>query len=413
MAVMSLYFSRIQGNRIYLHDLTPYGSLMDLGVSMESKNPIVKLAKVKTSSGIKYIDWRCFTITKEHGQYVLKMNKPLEVNFDGHTTLLAKYVLDKQIVDINGRKVVRVNDIRLVLLNTGLFVVGVDIGMEGLLRRLGLAKPIKIIMGNKGKNISSKLILWNDVQAIIPSNDNIKLSKSYTKLYTMHPSDLADIIEDFDSRTGMAIFNSLDYAKAADVLEELESNAQVNILKTLSTEKAADILEEMPADEVADILDDLNDEKAEDLLNNMEKGASSEVRELMEYPDNAVGSLMSTEILSFKNTQTVDDAINILRKLKPEADNIYNLYVTDEKNSLIGIIPLRDLVISQPETTLQNIMTNDFISVYDTDTIDTLVKAVSKYNLLSVPVVDKDMVLLGTVIINDIVYELLKSRKRA
>lgn len=237
------------------------------------------------------------------------------------------------------------------------------------------------------------------------------LSTTYEKLSTLRPSDLADIIENIDSKTGIAIFSSLDDARAADVLEELEKESQINILKTLSKQKVADILEEMPADEVADVLDDLNKDMVEELLNKMERNVSSEVRELMEYPDNTVGSLMTTDFIDFKESDTVEQTINRLRELKPESDVIYYLYVVDSKDKLTGVVSLRDLVISEPDTKLSEIMDNKPIYVKDMDSIESLIKIETKYNLMAVPVVDNNMVLRGTVIITDIIYELLKNRR--
>ncbi|MFL0246531.1 magnesium transporter MgtE N-terminal domain-containing protein [Candidatus Clostridium stratigraminis] len=406
MVMNSFYLSRILGNKIYSSDHQVIGRIKDFAVNNDIKNPKVIGIKVKTGDGIRYLDWNNVSVTKEKGQYVLVCSsiKDIDVN---NIMLLGHHVLDRQIIDVNGRKVVRVNDIRLANLSAGLFVVAVDIGTEGLLRRLGLAKPLKRV----GLNVSSKLMLWNDVQTTFASND-IQLSKSYNKLSILHPSDLADIIEDFDSNTGMAIFSSFDNAKAADVLEEMEEKAQLNVLNNLSPDKAADILEEMPADEVADILDGLSEHKAEELLSNMEKEASDEVRELMEYENDVVGSLMSTDFISFNNKYTVENAINDLRRIKPEEDQMFYIYVVNDKNNLIGTISLRDLIVSEPSASLESIMNEDYIFMHDDDDIDDLIKNISKYNLVAIPVVDENMDLAGNVIISDIIYELLKNKRR-
>lgn len=274
-----------------------------------------------------------------------------------------------------------------------------------------MAKPLKIFLLNFKKEISNKLLLWDNVETLIPSNDNIVLSKSYERLSTLHPSDLADILEEFDSKTAAEIFLKLDNSRAADVLEEMETDKQVDMLKTIDVGKAADILEEMPPDEVADILDDLDEEDAEELLNNMEKEASSEVRELMEYDDKTVGSLMSTDFISLKNTFTVQRAISYLRETKPEEENIYYLYVTKEDDRLCGVVSLRNLIISEPETKLEAIMNEKLSFVYDTDPIAVVIKTVSKYNLLAIPVVDNEMVLIGMVVLNDVMDEVIKGRR--
>lgn len=411
MPILSLYLSRILGNKIFLKNGEILGRLKDIGVSMAIQHPVAISMIVKTRLGTKTYKWENMKITKKFGQYELVCNNPVEIDGADNVLYLSKNVLDKQIIDVNGRKVVRVNDIRLALLDKGLFAIAVDIGIEGILRRLGLAKPLKRILKRFGKTISSKFILWEDIETISRSNENIMLSKTYHKLATLHPSDLADIIEDLDLKTGIDIFSSLEHRRAADVLEEMETDTQRSILNELPAAKAADILEEMPADEVADILDDLNEEKVEELLNEMENNASLEIRELMEYPEYVVGSLMTTDFISFENTLTVEEAINELRLLKPDEDIIYYLYIVDKANKLLGAVTLRDLVISEPNTLLNDIMNKDIIYTRDTDSIKSLIKTVTKYNLVAIPVVDDDMKLLGTVLINDIIYELMKSGK--
>ena len=403
MQFTSFYLSRIVNSKIFSKDYQIIGKLKDLAVTTDSRNPKVAVAKISTQDGIKYINFEQVTINKKDGKYHL-LCKQLKEEDPKNFVMLGNQLLDKQIIDINGRKVVRVNDIRLVHLSTGLYVVAVDIGTEGLLRRLGVAKPLLKL----GLKIPAKLILWNDVEPVFAGDEKLVLSKTYNKLSTLHPSDLADIIEDFDTKTGMIIFSHLDNAKSADVLEEMEEEAQVKMLENLDTEKAADILEEMPADEVADILDGLSKDKAEELLSSMEKEASDEVRELMEYDEKLIGSMMSYEFVAFKSDETIDNVINSLRQTKPEESLINYIYVVNQKNALIGKISLRDLVISEPQMTLKSVMHKDFIFMYDTDKIDTMIDMVSKYNLLAIPIVDKEMNLVGNVIGNDVIHELLK-----
>lgn len=412
MANLSFYLSRILGNKVYTEDEKVLGKLIDVEITEDIKNPQVMSFKLKSNGEIKYIDAKYINVHEEKGQYVLKCMKVKEIQKADDTFSLVKYILDKQIIDINGRKVVRVNDIKLASLNGGIFALAVDIGMDGLLRRLGVAKPLKRVLNNFNREVSNKLLLWDNVETLLPSNDNIVLTKSYERLSTLHPSDLADILEDFDSKTAAEIFSKLDNSRAADVLEEMETDKQVDMLKTIDVEKAADILEEMPPDEAADILDDLDEEDAEELLNSMEKQASSEVRELMEYDDKVVGSLMSTDFISLKSHYSAQKAIDYLREIQPEEENIYYLYVTDNSDKLCGVVSLRNLIIAKPDTKLEKIMNDNLTYVNDHDEIKELIKIVSKYNLLAIPVVDDDMILIGMVVLNDVIYELIKGRRK-
>jgi len=171
------------------------------------------------------------------------------------------------------------------------------------------------------------------------------------------------------------------------------------------------VLDKMPADEVADILNALEEEKAELLLNEMEKKTSEEVRELLDYPEDSVGSLMATEIISFSKEKTVNDVLNELREKKPEAATLYNLFVTDEKEVLIATVSLRDIVVSSPEATINEIMKPSPVCLRDDQDIDEIAKIVSKYNMLAIPVVDNADVLQGMVVIDDVIEDLINKRR--
>jgi magnesium transporter len=412
-ATTTFYLSRILGNRIICDKEGTVGKLQDIIVDTNFERPKVIALKVKAGDESRIIDFSQVEIKKAGNDFLIECSQVRDFqDLPEQALFLAKTIMDKQIVDMDGRKVVRVNDLRIALITAGAFLVAVDVGIEGLFRRLGIDAPVKYFLKLFGKTIPSDLILWDDVETISPSAMGIKLSMAQSKLLTLHPSDLADIIEDLDRKTQAAVFASLDEEKAADVLEELETEAQKNILESLPVEKAADVLEKMPADEAADILDELEVEKAEELLSEMEQESSEEVRELMEYPDNAVGSIMTTDYFSFAPSMTVDDSLRELRRLKPETDTIYYLYVTDEQERIIATVSLRDIVVSEPAVKLDEIMNKEVILVHDFDKIDTLADIISKYSLLALPVVDKDMKMQGMVIIDDVVDILLKARRR-
>ena len=271
-------------------------------IEINGARPRVLAIKAKMGGKVRILDFTTFELVKAVTQYVIKCNDIIDytIHENSHSIFLAESILDKQIVDINGRKLVRVNDIRLVIIPSGVFVIAVDIGFEGLLRRIGISHPIKTFLGWFNITLSSHYILWDEVETIDAMRAGIRLSSSYAKLNTLHPSDLADIIEDMDRKSQINVFTALDEEKAADVLEELEDKAQVHVIETLSTEKAADVLEKMPAHEVADIIDQLEPVKAEELLNEMTEESSDDVRELLEYEENTVGSVMSAEYIAFQ-----------------------------------------------------------------------------------------------------------------
>lgn len=412
--VLTFYLSRVLGKKVYSSTNILVGRISDILVSLETTKPKVIAYKVRNGRNALLLEDSAISFTEKKGQYVFTcrdINKVL-TDVQKNTLSLKNNVLDRQLVDINGKKLVRVNDIRLAYMAAGTFLVAVDVGAEGLLRRLGIAKPLMRLLQPFHVAIPSKLILWDEVETVDFGESDIRLTSVYSKLETLHASELADIIEQMDANIQAGVFASLSEERAADVLEELEEEAQLSIIDRLPISKMADVLEKMPSDEAADILEAISDDKAEKLLCEMDSESSQEVRELMEYDDDEIGSLMSTDFLSFGQSLTVDETIAELRALKPETDTIYYLYVVDEAQKLIAAVSLRDLIVADPGTRLVDIMNKKVIYLQDTDNIDTVSEIVSKYSLLAVPVVDKDMVLSGMVIIDDIVYTLLKSNKR-
>ena len=392
----------------FLVDLTPWASDIN-----EPVRPRVIAVRIKVSGQVRIYDFSSFEIKKFKGQFRIICKEINELSEDtfSNSLWIKENILDKQIVDINGKKLVRVNDVRMVMIPSGAFAIAVDVGMEGLLRRLGFERPIQKLLDQFRLQIPNRFILWDDIEAVDFTNASIKLSKASSKFHTLHPSDIADIIEDLDKASRTYVFASLDEEKAADVLEELETDAQIHIVESLPKEKIADLLEKMPADEVADILDELEDEKAEELLNEMEKESSEEVRELLEYHDKVVGSIMNTDYMTFSDDLTVAETLEAIRKEKPEPSYIYSIFVVDKNERLIASIPLGELVVADPGILLRKIMKKNPVSVFDQDKVDSLAELVSKYNLLAVPVINKDLQMEGVVVVEDIVEDLLSRRK--
>ncbi len=417
--LITFYLSQVLGQKIRDENGNYIGRLSDLQVDVfllgnghpEPEKPKVTGIKLKYHKKARFISFECFRIDKIKDKVSFKcIKKPVYLSSDDDSggLLLCRHVLDKQIVDLDGIKVVRVNDIRLAMVSYGLYAVAVDIGVSGLLRRIGIEKPVQDILSVFNARITAEYINWDDLATIDDVSHNITLSKTTSKLNTLHPSDLADILEELGKESITRIFSSLDNEKAADVLEELETSSQIHLIESMSVEKAADVLEKMPANEAADIIDELEDDKAELLLNEMDKESSEDVKDILEYPDNSVGSIMTTDFLAFTENKTVEDVLNELRIKKPESDLLYNLFITDDKSRLVATLSLRDLVISEPHKMLKDIMTLEPLSVQDYDRLDSLAEITEKYNLLAIPVIDEEEVIQGMVVIDDIVEDLLK-----
>lgn len=418
---LTFYLSQIIGLHYVSENGTQLGKIRDFlidptplpGTENEPVRPRVVAVRVRSGSEVKILDFSSFEIKKFKRQLrivCLELNR-VTPDLYPNALWLAEKILDQQIVDIHGRKLVRVNDVRLVMIPSGTYAIAVDVGLEGQLRRYHLDKPVQALLDLLKLDIPSKFILWDDIEAFDVTTPSIRLTRSLSRLNTFHPSDLADIIEDLDRASRTAVFASLDEEKAADVLEELETHAQIQIVESLPVEKVADVLELMPADEVADLLDALEEDTAEKLLQEMEKESSEEVRELLEYPDKVVGSLMTTDFYAFPEDMTVAEIIDELRKQQPEPSHINTIIITDKNETFLSSIPLGELIIADPSMRLGQINRTNPVHVFDDDKVDTLSELVQKYNLLSVPVVNQAWKMEGVVVVEDIVDDLLKRRK--
>ncbi|MFT8391152.1 MAG: CBS domain-containing protein [Sporolactobacillus sp.] len=401
------YFSRILGRPVYQsEEKNSLGRIADLYVDTTLKRPKVVAIKLRGGATLDSSD---VTVAKDGSKYNFFCKKLRGKEIQNNTSYLslAESMLDKQIIDLDGRKVVRVNDLRLAVTSTGVFLVAVDVGLEGLLRGLDMSIPLKRFVRLFHRNLPGKLILWDDVQTVESGQNGLKLAAQVKKISILHPSDVADIIEDLDKDSQMSMFTALDEEKAADVLEEMEPDAQVKGLDSLSITKAADVLEKMPADEVADIFAVLDEDVVSNLLDEMNKEASDEVQELMEYPDDTVGSLMATDFVCVAQSMTVADCFRQLRQEQPELDTVFFLYVVDDMNRLIGTVSLRDLSVANPDEYIHDIMEEDYHWIYDDDSLSEMIDIISKYNLPAVAVIDHHHEMLGTVIASDVLYYLL------
>lgn len=377
------------------------------------ETPRVSFVTVKIQGEIRRILWDDLDLAKiDSGKYTLSTRSEgsLVAASTDDMIQIRKHLLDRQIVDLDGAKVVRVNDVRLAHVRDGLFLVAVDVSFAAILRRLGVELMARKVVPNK---LHPSYIPWSEVQAFVPSTGGaVRLASSAERLKTLHPSELADIIENLDVATQKAILEVLDQDSMVDVIEEMEPEAQVNILSRMGVEKAADVLEQMDADEVADIIDDLPAQQAEDILQEMEGEASAEVRELLEYGDNQVGSLMSTEFLAFPDTHTVGEVLDILRRERPGPEHALAVFGLDSRQHLAAVVPLPELVMADPASPLSDLGMERLVCVRDDAPIAEVVEILGRYRSLAVPVLDENDHLVGAVTVDDVLDDLLKAGGR-
>jgi len=321
-------------------------------------------------------------------------------------------LLDKQIVDIDGRKVVRVNDLRLDDVDGRLHLVAVDVGAAGLLRRLGIAGPWRVLARNLRLPTPERYIDWKDVDPVETSIASIRLRVPHAGLTELHPADLATIIDQLAPRDRAGVLAALDDEAVADAIEEMEPDTQVEVLEGLAPERAADILEEMSPDDAADLVADLSDETREELLALMERDEAEELGGLLAYPEDTAGGMMTTEFVAVPAELTASQTIDRLRELEPDAETIYYVYVVDPDGRLVGVLSLRDLIVARPDTAIGAVMIDAPVAVAVDADHDEVASVVARYNLLAVPVVDPAGRLIGIVTVDDAIDTILPASWR-
>ncbi|WP_333860643.1 magnesium transporter MgtE N-terminal domain-containing protein [Clostridium sp.] len=403
----SFFLSKILYRKIYDEFNEYVGRLYDIYVSVDDGIPRAIGYKVKKKSEIYNCECKNINFYEDNDKVVIKGEGIREIILQKYSYLLSKHLLDKQIVDINGKKLVKVNDIRITEIAGEYRVVAVDTGILALGRRFGIEKFVRKCYGFFGKKPEDSLIIWNNVESLEVIDNNLKLCIPYKKLSKLHPADLADILEDMDINYRKRVFESLDENLAADTLEEIDPEIQVDILENLSQSKRDEVLYNMPNDEIADILEEADEETVEEILINMKKEDSEEVKELMGYGKETVGSIMNKDFISFNINITVKETIELLKEIKPEDEVSYYIYIINDKQKLQGVISLKDLILSNFEDRLKDIMECSISTINHNENIDKAIEICSKYNLFSLPVLDDEEKLCGIVIMNDIVEDIL------
>src|SRR6266581_689223 len=346
--------------------------------------------------------WR----TAEFGEQGARLNSDILdlrpfVRRDGEV-LLARDVLDKQLIDVDGKRVVRVNDVQIIEAAGQWRVTGADVSLQGLWRRLAPA-------GFAGTRRPVEVIDWADVGYLATDAATVQLKSSSDKLARLHPVEIARLAEAFSYHHGTEIVEALDDETAAETLEEMPAEHQARILGDMNEERAADILEWMSPDEAADVLGDLPEEKAEELLGLMEGEEQADVAELLPYEDDTAGGLMTTEFVTLPRDLTVGAALARLREMARTPNMIYYLYVVASEGSwqLEGVIALRSLILADPAMPLAEVMRTDFQTAHPDEPANEVAQRIAEYNLLALPVMDEARDILGIITVDDAMEILL------
>ena len=408
-----LLFSQIIGRSVIDAKGTTLGRLKDL-VASGGSYPVIKALVIEGSNHQRFaVAWE--QVAKISSNRVLLNETKRHIvlyEVDRSDLLLSERVLDRQLIDVDGHRVGRVNDVQLGKANSHYRVLAIDPSTRGLLRRLGVDRAASLV----GIRPEDHLVPWENLQPLEEPNSGLQVKMPGHDIPRIHPSDLADILEQLSVRESSSLIEAMDDEEAADTLEEISSRRQVQILRDMDSDRAADILEEMAPNEAADVLADMPASKAAELLSLMEKKESLEVRELLAYPEDSAGGIMTTEYVSMPETLTVRDAMRKLRKSAKEVENVYCIYIVNslEEEQLIGTISLRDLLSSSSDRPLGQVADRSAITVRLNDRQETVAQVIAKYNLLAVPVLDEEGRLQGIVTVDEAMDVLLPAawRKR-
>ena len=401
------YLSEIQHRRVLRSDGGEFGRLADVAVMPREQFPVVQWAVLATHEGERVVGWGDLIADDDRYRLRAPAGDLVTATPPGDALRLAKDLLDKQIVDTHGAKVVRVNDLQLEETAGQMRLVGADVGLRGLLRRVGGEGVAEKAASLVGRKLPRGIIPWHLVEPLESAETSVRLTIPHAKLALMHPADIADIVEEMTADERRAVFEQLDIETAAEALGEIEPEMQVSIVGDLDEERAADILEEMAPDEAADLLQDLPEERREELIELMQDEEGEEVEELLAYPEDSAGGMMTTDFIALPRDLTAAQAIERLRELKPEPELAYQLYVVDAKGQLDGVVSLRDIVVAEPGTALVDFMDPQLLSVRAETDKEEVASIIAKYDLLALPVVDATRRLLGIVTVDDVVELML------
>lgn len=401
------FVSELLGTKVLDVARRPVGRIRDFVVATGTRSPFPRITGllVREGSTSFILPWEDVAILQRGNVRTrLSYEDVIHRAPEEDEIFLAQDLLDRQIVDINGVKVVRVNDLKLDIVSGDLVLTAADVGVRGIIRRV-FGSGVTPRGGRiSDASLPARLIPWDSMQAIHPKLDRLETTQPHEKLARLHPADIAELLSEVSSQERTDVFRKLDVETAAETLHELEPEMQVEILETLPKERATEILDQMPPDEAADVLGDMEGEQARDLVDGMEKEAREEVSELLIHEDDTAGGLMTGGgYVTFPPSLTVDEALVRLRHMAREVEVLHTLYVIDQEERLLGVLSIRELLAGDGAEPLERVMVTPVRSVPPDLPALEVAELMSKYDLLALPVTGPEGELLGLITIDDVV----------
>ena len=398
-----IFFSELIRRPVYDPKGEVIGRVRDIIVVKGDPLPKVSSLIIEKHNKLSIIEWKDVNLFNKIiiSTYLqAEMIEPYHP--DEKDLLAARDIIDKQIVDVNGVKVVRVNDIMLEGYDSDAVLIAVDVGKRRLLRRAVIGRVSGKLLNIITSRVPVQLISWNYIQSLKPELDSIALTVPVQMVSDLHPADIAELISRVSKDEGTHLLKDLDLETAAETLSELEPEKQAEIISAIDTAKAADLLEEMPPDDAADVLADLPAEKAKEILEHIEKEEAEDIQELLVHKEDTAGGVMTNEFIAYLPDITINEAIERFKKDAAEIETVYYIYIVDEHERLLGVASLRDILLGEPSYKLSDIMEKKLLTVTPDVDVSIVSEMLSKYNLVALPIVDKDGYLLGIVTVDDV-----------
>src|SRR5437762_4232076 len=387
---------------------TRCGRVRELAMIPQEDRARVAMLIVRTKSGDRMLPSSSITSIEASVRSDVSCSQWATSDGSEGWLLLGRDLLDQQVIDVFGRKVVRVNDVDLhqeLVQNRPVLKVGsVDVGPRGAIRRLLKGVVPAVALNALLKKIPPREIPWDFVDLIeTDPARRVKLKISHERLAKLHPADIADIVEELAPDEREAVFETLDEQVAAEALEEVHPKVQKAIVESLDSERAADIVEEMEPDAAADLLADLPEERTSEILLEMKPEERREMVELLEFGEKTAAGRMNTEYLAVNQDATLHDAIVTLRRFEGGVETVSTIYLVDEEGKLTGAVPLAKLVLARPETPLKSLTQEPLIFTNSNAKEKDFAELFDKYNLMTLPVIDDNKKLTGVITSDDII----------
>lgn len=408
-----IFFSTLVGKPVYTIDEQYFGSFRDFIVKRQNENFLITKARIRTLSGKRMIISWGDVHSIDADPVSLKLKKEADaikvIDYDDDELRLKRDFLDQQIVDTENHRVVRVNDLKIVAIGGDLFMVAADIGLRGLLRRLGLEQWALSLSLAFRRPLTNVLIPSKYIDPL-PARirHDITLTVAQEQLKKMHPADLADIMTDLDYFERVSMLHSLPVDTMAKTIAELDPDVRKELLAKLKDDTVTKVLERLAPDTATDIASELPKYRMQQLLTKMKSSDAEEIRQLLKFKEDTAGSVMNTDVVAFRTTLTAGEVLEELRKIGDKAEQIFYLYIIDEKNLLKGVISLRELIFVDPKTKMETMIKRRPVFVFTKENVDEVVEKFTKYNLIAIPVVNRRRKLEGVITVDDLL-PILKS----